>query len=124
MQQPIVDVAFSIRGQTVPLDHGYPLFGAVSRLVPKLHEEKKWGIHPIHGSQSAPGKLRLLPKSLLTIRLPVSELGSLLVLSGKTLDVAGSEIVVGIPRVFPLKPRPVLRSRFVTIKSFKDDGEG
>lgn len=119
-----VDVAFPLHGDALALDHGYPLFGAVSRLIPRLHHEPKWGIHPVYGRRTGPGKLQLLPSSLLTIRLPSTDIGQLLILAGQSLDVAGSRVMVGIPRVFPLKPRPALRSRLVTIKSFKDDGGG
>lgn len=47
-----VDVAFPLRGDALPLDHGYPLFGAVSRLIPRLHQEPKWGIHPVYGRRT------------------------------------------------------------------------
>lgn len=117
-----VDVAFPLKGRDLPIDHGYPLFGAVSRLVPRLHQERTWGIHPVYGRREEPGRLRLLSTSLLTMRVPTGSIGELLVLSGQTLDVAGARVAVGIPRVFPMRPRPMLRSRLVTIKKFTEDG--
>ena len=118
--ESFVDVAFSLKGKTAPLDHGYSLFGAVSRILPLIHAKKDWGLFPIHGQQTAPGVLTLVAQSLLTIRLPAACIAEVLSLSGQTLDVAGHSLSVGIPRVFPLQPRPVLRSRFVTIKKFHE----
>lgn len=117
-ESTFVDVAFPLSGKSLPLDHGYQLFGAVSRLIPRLHQEASWGLHPVHGRRLGPGELQLLKSSLLTIRAPVTEIGTLLPLSGQTLDVAGHSTTVGIPRVYPLRPESSLRSRFVTIKSF------
>lgn len=120
--QSFVDVAFPLKGRELPIDHGYPLFAAVSRLLPRLHKEPTWGIHPVYGRREEPGRLRLLSNSLLTMRIPTGSIGELLVLSGQTLDVAGAKVAVGIPRVFPLRPRPMLRSRLVTIKKFTEEG--
>jgi CRISPR-associated protein Cas6 len=114
----VVDVAFAIKGKSIPLDHGYALFGSVSRVLPRLHEEASWGIHPVYGRQVGKGELALLPQSLLTIRVPSNEIGQLLALSGQSLNVDGHMVVVGVPKVFQLKPRPLLKARFVTIKKF------
>jgi CRISPR-associated protein Cas6 len=115
-----VDVAFPLKGKTLPLDHGYALFGAVSRIAPVLHREESWGVFPVHGERTGPGALSLLSSSMLTLRMPSSRIGDVLVLSGQTLGVDGHEVAVGIPRLFPLQPRPALHSRFVTIKKFHD----
>lgn len=112
----IVDLSFSIRGKSVPLDHGYALFGAVSRLVPELHEHETWGIHPVGGTRVGPGALGLTPRSRLTIRTPASDIQRLLPLAGKTLELDRHRIVVGTPNVLPLRPATSLHSRFVTIK--------
>jgi CRISPR-associated protein Cas6 len=122
MVQPFVDVAFPLQGTSIPLDHGYALFGAVSRLIPRVHQEPTWGVHPVHGKQAGPGVLSLLRSSLLTLRVPTDAIGELLPLTGQTLDVAGSAVKVGTPRIFQLQPRPALRSRFVTIKKFMEPG--
>jgi CRISPR-associated protein Cas6 len=112
----IVDLSFTIRGKSVPLDHGYALFGAVSRLLPVIHEQRTWGIHPVAGTRVGPGILGLTPRSRLTVRAPASDIERLLPLSGKELELDGHRIVVGTPNVLPLRPVTSLRSRFVTIK--------
>jgi len=121
--EPFVDVAFSLKGKSLPLDHGYGLFGAVSRVLPAVHEQPGWGLFPVHGKRTGPGVLSLLPSSMLTLRIPASRIGDVLGLFGKTLEVDGQAVVVGIPRVFPLQSRPALQSRFVTIKKFHESPE-
>lgn len=116
-----VDVAFPLKGKSLPLDHGYALFGAVSRVLPVLHREEGWGLFPVHGKRTGPGELTLLPSSLLTIRMPASRIADVLSLSGQSIGVDGHELSAGIPRIFPLQPRPTLQSRFVTIKKFHED---
>jgi CRISPR-associated protein Cas6 len=119
--EPFVDVAFPLRGKTLPLDHGYKLFSAVSAVVPAIHAESAWGVFPVHGERAGRGLLRLLPSSSLTIRMAPSRISEVLRLTGHPLLVDGHEVVPAVPRVFPLQPRPTLQSRFVTIKKFHGD---
>jgi CRISPR-associated protein Cas6 len=49
---PYVDLAFRMTGTKVPVDHGYALYSAISRLLPEIHEEKNIGVHPIRGRYS------------------------------------------------------------------------
>lgn len=118
-----IDFCFALKGSAVPLDHGYALFGAVSRILPELHEQKDWALHPIAGSRVGPGVLALTPRSALTVRAPSADLGKLLPLAGKTLELDGHRVVVGTPNVVPLRAATTIRSRFVTIKGGKDDEE-
>lgn len=120
---PFVDVAFPLKGNSIPLDHGYLLFGAVSRVLPLVHQQEGWGVFPVYGKRLAPGVLSVVPSSLLTLRLPATRIGDVLALSGQRLDVGGHAVSTGIPRVFPLQSRPALQSRFVTIKKFHDSPE-
>ncbi len=112
----IIDCSFNLHGGAVPLDHGYALFGAVSRVLHQLHERPCWGVHPVVGTRVAPGVLALTPRSSLTIRAPADDIAELLPLAGKKLELDGHRVVVGTPTVHPLRPAHALRSRFVTIK--------
>jgi CRISPR-associated protein Cas6 len=56
---PVIDLSFVLVGTTIPLDHGYSLFSSICRIVPSLHGDRRIGIHPIKGRQSAPGVLSL-----------------------------------------------------------------
>lgn len=119
--ESFVDVAFQLRGKSLPLDHGYALFGAVSRVLPVVHTEDTWGLFPVYGKRTGPGVLALVPSSLLTLRMPASRIADVLTMTGQMLAVDGHEVTVGAPRIFQLQSRPALRSRYVTIKKFEDE---
>ncbi|MEL6339965.1 MAG: type I-MYXAN CRISPR-associated protein Cas6/Cmx6 [Myxococcota bacterium] len=42
-----LDVVFGVRGNAVPRDHGYALFSCLSRVLPELHSQNDWALHPI-----------------------------------------------------------------------------
>ncbi len=52
-----LDVSFLLfsQGGSIPEDHAYPIYSALSRIVPELHEQEDIGIHPICGVQSGIG---------------------------------------------------------------------
>lgn len=113
-----IDLAFPARGGIVPLDHGYALFGALCRVLPSLHEEATWGVHPIRGTRMGPGELALDSSSRVKLRMPAVDIARALALAGAGIELGGASIVLGAPQVFVLEPHTVLRSRFVTIKGF------
>jgi CRISPR-associated protein Cas6 len=121
MNDPVVDVQFPLRGEAIPLDHGYLLFAAVSKVVPRIHEERAWAIHPVRGTRASPGKLAFDRSSRLSVRLPASEIAAVLPLAGATLNIGLGVAHVGAPRVMPLRSRAALASRFVNIKKFQGD---
>jgi hypothetical protein len=52
----IVDVGFRARGEKIPADHGYLLYGAVTSALPQLHAGgAAYAIHPVRGRQ-LPGR--------------------------------------------------------------------
>ncbi len=124
---PTIDLAFPATGTTVPLDHGYALYGALCRQLPELHERRGWGVHPIRGQQTAPGVLGLVlhgaGRSAVKLRLPAASLPQTLSLVGRTLDLSGHRITLGAPVVYPLLPSAELRARWVTIRGFHDEPE-
>ena len=116
----IINLAFQVAPVTIPIDYGYPLFGAISRLIPAIHGDRRIGVHPIRGMHLEPRRLTLVEASRLRLRLPSEEVASYLALAGATLDLDGSRLTVGIPRVEPLNPMPNLISRLVTIGQLQD----
>ena len=48
---PCVGLAFRLTGGKVPVDHGYALYPAISRLLPEIHGAKNIGVHPIRGTR-------------------------------------------------------------------------
>lgn len=115
---PVVDLSFRIQGKTIPADHGYALYAAVSRIVAWVHqpEQKDLGIHPINGLLAGSRMLQITPRSRLLFRLNSDHIKELLPLAGKELNLDGYKLRVGVPTVYALKPRATLRSRLVTIK--------
>ncbi len=116
----MIDLSFKLTGDHIPLDYGYPLFSALSRLVPELHGDLRVGVHPIRGVRLGPRVLTLVASSRLRIRLPPEDLVSYIGLSGAHFDLEGCGLDVGIPRVEPLIPAASLSSRLVTIKGSED----
>ena len=123
---PAVDLAFPLAGGTsLPVDHAHALLGAVAGVVPAVHDQggtyrpgdpPRVGIHPVRGRQIGGRTVRLMGWSCLTIRCPAGRIGEFLPLAGRSIEVAGTALSVGPPRVEPLVPAAALRSRLVTIK--------
>ncbi|MCY3729210.1 MAG: type I-MYXAN CRISPR-associated protein Cas6/Cmx6 [Nitrospira sp.] len=120
---PYVDLAFRLNGSTVPVDHGYALYSALSRMLPEIHEAKDVGVHPIRGIYSGNGELQLSDFSRLVLRLPDEEIRSYLKLAGKRLEVDEHLLSVGVPEVRMLLPVSSLRARLVTVKGFLNQEE-
>jgi CRISPR-associated protein Cas6 len=112
---PVIDLAFEIQGTSIPLDYGYALFGAISRIIPVIHGDRRIGVHPIRGIKLERGRLTLVHQSKLRLRMPSEEIGTYLELAGSRLELDGSCLRIGIPRSEPLTASPSLTSRLVTI---------
>jgi CRISPR-associated protein Cas6 len=117
---PYVDLAFKLTGGKAPVDHGYALYSAISRILPEIHGAKNFGVHPIRGIYSGNGELALRDSSRLILRLESERIGEVLKLAGKKLELDGHNLLVGIPEVRVLHPRASLYSRLVTIKGFME----
>lgn len=112
-----VDLAFNLTTQgTIPADHGYALYGALSRIVPAVHRENGVAIHPIWGRQVGNRQMMLLPWSTLTLRVPDDQIAPMLALSGKSIGMGETTLRIGVPEVRVLQPSTTLRSRLVVIK--------
>ena len=116
-----IDLAFQVTSQS-PLssDHGYQLFGAISRLLPQVHEPNGVAVLPISGQQIGDRNIQLGNSSRLTIRVASSDIATWLPLAGKTLEVAGVKLQIGVPEIRSLIPTTALRSRLVTTKNCQD----
>lgn len=113
----IIDIGFSIVStHTLPADHGYLLYSAVSRVLPETHEADGFGIHPIGGRQIGGRTMQLTEHSRLIIRTAADQIARFLPLAGKSLILLGRPIRIGVPEVHALAPATALRSRLVTIK--------
>src|SRR5262249_35235786 len=101
---PVIDLAFEITGEALPLDHGYGPFSALCPVVPRRPGARRVGVHPVSGRRAATGALGLTERSRLRLRLPSEDLAPYIALAGAEIDVDGSRLRVGLPRVEPLTP--------------------
>jgi hypothetical protein len=115
----MIELHFRILGTEIPADHGYALYAALSRLVPRLHTpELRMRIGPIRGAYLGNGKLRLEPRaSRLRIRLQPDDVPIVLPLAGKRLDLDGNTVRLCVPQVNALVPATTLFARTVVIKA-------
>ena len=84
---PSIDLAFRLTGPAVPVDHGYALYAALSRILPDLHTAKGVGVQPIRGIYSGNGTLHLADFSRLILRLPDEQIRAYLKLAGKRVEI-------------------------------------
>lgn len=118
---PYIDLVFSLTGQTLPLDSGYIVYSALSRICPAIHELDNISIHPIAGLPESSKELRLTQGSKLQIRLPVDLIPFIYeYLAGQTFSIGQNQFQLGIPEYNPLHPFPDLYSRLVIIKRFQE----
>jgi CRISPR-associated protein Cas6 len=116
----IIDLQFHLSGQMIPVDHGYTLFSAVSRCLPEFHQAQDVRLALIRGRYIGDGLLQLLPGSRVVFRLPSDKAALYINLAGKTLDLDGHKIRVGVPSSQGLVPATALYAHLVTIKNGLD----
>jgi CRISPR-associated protein Cas6 len=118
----VVDVAFSIRARTLPVDHAWALAQALLAALPWLAGEALAGVHSIHVAESGNGWMRpdaatdvLYPsrRTKLVLRVPGARVEEVQHLSGQTLDVAGHGVAVEQGAVRPLSDLTTLFARYV-----------
>jgi CRISPR-associated protein Cas6 len=121
-QIAFVELSFRIIGETLPADHGYGLYSAITHICPAIHAQKWIGISTVSGEPDRQGKIHLFQGSQLRIRLPyeADKIAHILPLAGQQLKIGNHVIELQIPQIFPLKPYDRLRSRLVTIKKFQE----
>jgi CRISPR-associated protein Cas6 len=116
----VIDVSFGLRGTTIPADHGWPLFSALSELLPWLDGEPQAGVHPIHGGDAGHGMLYLGARARLILRVTEDRADASFALQGARLQV-GEGIEVGMPQPRLLIPHGTLYSPFVVAPAGEDE---
>lgn len=116
-----VDLLFPAVGDSVPVDHAYPLYSALSRLVPAFHDPAaRLRFTPLSGLRGEPGRLRLTDRSCLRVRLPADTIPTALPLAGKAVEVGGAPVRFGPPSVHALRPAAMLAARLVIFKNSRE----
>ncbi len=112
-----VDLAFPLKGKSLPLDNGYIIYSALSRICPNLHELTNIFIHPIAGIPNSSKQLRLTKRSKLQIRIAIEQIPLVYeFLVGQTFKIGQSQFHLGIPEYRALTSCSVLYSRLVIIR--------
>ena len=115
--EPKVDVSYPVLGKLLAVDHGYALYGAISRVLPVIHEDQEIGLKLVRGRYIGNGLLDISPASELVLRLSISKVRHYLVLAGKKLEVLSHNLRVGVPNTRTLNPATALYSPIVTTRN-------
>lgn len=116
-----IDLAFKIKGAPIPLDNGYAIYSALSRICPSLHELKSIGIHPMTGIPTKNKFLELTAQSRLRIRIHHQQIPLIYpYLAGQAFQIGQNYYQLDIPNYEPLVSSESLYSRLVVITGFPD----
>lgn len=108
----MIDMVFDLNGTHVPEDYPFALWSEIIRILPWLMGEEGVGMVPLRGAVS--GKNILLSKrTKLILRVPVERAAETNLLSGQTLTVSESVLVVGKGKERVLQPSVTLHSYLV-----------
>jgi CRISPR-associated protein Cas6 len=111
----VVDVAFSLQGQTLslPRDHRRALAAALAQALPWLATEAGAGVHRLNVSAGGGAAALLSQRTRLTLRLPRHRVADAVQLSGQTLQVSGAALPLGAAQVRELVPHSTLYAHLV-----------
>jgi len=102
-----VELRYPVIGATVPSDHGYAMFSAISRVIPEAHNADWLSLET--GLVNSRARLR--------IRVPQDRVPLILKLAGRRLGLSGHRVRLGAPQISLLRPSPSVYARCVTIKN-------
>lgn len=122
---PTLDILFRVTGAEVPADHGYALFSALSRILETetdrwLHGNPHIGLHTIGGTLLGNGRRLIGRNARFGLRLPSDVLPRSLKLAGKSIDLEGCKLRVGVSETRALVPAAALHCRVVTTRNGHD----
>lgn len=120
LPNPYIDLKFTLTGHTIPFNHGYTLYAAISHQFPIIHNLDTLSIHPITGKPEFPHLLHLTQDSSLYLRLPINQVPLIYRLAGKTLTLNDHKIRLGLPESTFITPHHHLYSRLVVIRGFDE----
>jgi len=118
----VVDVVYSIRCRSLPVDHAYALSQAIQTALPWFTGEERAGVHTIHVAESGNGWMRpddpnallhLSRRTKLALRLPKHRIDDAGRLTGQTLDVQGNPLQIEKASVRPLSELTTLFARYI-----------
>jgi CRISPR-associated protein Cas6 len=118
-----IQLDFPVQGSTLPSDHGYQVFSAISELVPEIHGADWIAIHTFPGLKDGKGNITLPPNPTLSMRLPLEKVPTVYGLAGKKISMGKHSLRLGIPQIRMFKPSETLWARLVTLKLAGSEGK-
>jgi len=116
-----VDLTFKLRGAPIPLDNGYVIYSALSRICPSIHELESIGIHPIAGIPTRNKLLELTAQSRLKIRIHHQQIPLIYpYLAGQAFHIGQNSYQLDIPDYKTLISSESVYSRLVIITGFQE----
>ena len=122
IQNPYIELAFPVMGQSLLIDHGYQLYSALKYRLMQLKDWDDISIKTISGKldRDTRNQLNLTARSKLLIRLPSEKVPFVYSFSGKSLTIGKHKIRLGIPEMNFLQPKSRLRSHIVVIRGYEE----
>jgi CRISPR-associated protein Cas6 len=115
-----IDLCFPVIGETLPADHGYGLYSALTHWNESIHALEGLSIQTITGIPDKQGKIYLTERSQFRMRLPHEKIPLVYSLAGKALTIGKHTIRLGIPQIYLLQPSANLKARIVVIKGYQE----
>lgn len=130
----IVDLIFSIKCKTLPLNHAWALSKEIQKQLPEIEDKPHAGIHQIHVAESNNGWMRpddedesalLYPsrRTKLSLRIPIEILSAAEELCGSTLNIDGHDLLIGKAKKKVFTNVSVLFSRYVLSETSENEEE-
>lgn len=122
IQNPYIELAFPVMGQSLPIDHGYQLYSALKYRLMQLKDWDDISIKTISGKcdRYIRNEINLTDRSELIIRLPAEKVPFVYSFSGKSFTIGKHKIRLGIPEMNFIKPKFQLRSHIVVIRGYEE----
>ena len=96
-----IDLSFPVRGDVLPMDHHYLLYGALSHAIRAFHAaDGAVRFAVIGGSVASKGMIAVGTLSRLRVRLLAEHIGQVMPLAGCSLKVGEHSIALGVPTVY------------------------
>jgi CRISPR-associated protein Cas6 len=128
--EDVVDLLFSIRCKSLPIDHGQLLAQAIAHCLPWITNEPQAAIHQIHVAESSHGWQRpeddlLLPsrRTKLVLRMPSHRLDDCRALVDQTLDIDGHGLNVEASKPRSLSKLTTIFARYIETSETEEDHE-
>jgi CRISPR-associated protein Cas6 len=104
----VVDLVFPLVGHSLPRDHAQLLQRGLQQALPWLVDEPRAGVHPVKLVSGTEAQALLSQRARLLLRLPRPRVDAASELAGRTLELDGCQVRLGVPHLRELLPHATL----------------